>query len=187
VKPDNVMIVSGPLVGRSLNRRSWVKLIDLGAARKIERVLDPRRKPEPTMGTSWYMSPEAVLGMDLDERADIYSLGVLLYEAIVGRVPFVASQDEEIFRMHLWTPAPQLSSVTAAVSTGSPLEQLVARCLEKAPGARPSSMYEFLDLLDAADLAWRAEHPPRPESEDPTQHIPPLRPGRPDEKETRDA
>lgn len=178
VKPDNVMVVSGPLVGRSLDRRSWIKLIDLGAARKIERLLDPRRKPEPVMGTSWYMSPEAVLGMALDERADIYALGVLLYESIVGRVPFLSAQDEEIFRMHLWTPAPRLSSMVAAVEPESALDRLVATSLEKAPGARPSSMYEFLDLLDEADAEWRAAHPPRPESEDPTRHIPPLRPGR---------
>lgn len=178
VKPDNVMVVSGPLVGRALNRRSWIKLIDLGAARKIERILDPRRAPEPVMGTSWYMSPEAVLGMDLDERADIYSLGVLLFESIVGRVPFLAAQDEEIFRMHLWTPAPRLSSMASEAEPNSALDRLVSACLEKAPGARPSSMYEFLDLLDQADTEWRAAHPPRPESEDPTQHIPPLRPGR---------
>ncbi len=174
VKPDNVMVVSGPLVGRGLAHQSWIKLIDLGAARPM----DPKaalRSTQPNMGTSWYMSPEAVLGQSLDGRADIYSLGVLLYEALVGRVPFLDHDDDEILRMHLWEPAPRLSTVCPDVREGSDLEALVAACLAKAPGSRPSSIYELLDELDDADRQWRADYRPPTDSEDPTAGIPPLR------------
>lgn len=182
VKPDNVMVVSGPLVGRGLSRTSWIKLIDLGAARQMQ-MLNPLAEAEPTMGTSWYMSPEAVLGQDLDERADIYSLAVLLYEAIVGRVPFLDHDDEEIFRMHLWETAPRLSDTRPDIRPSSLLDNLVAACLEKAPGARPCSMYELLDALDEADREWRDAHPPRPGSDDLSVVIPPLRAQMTDEKE----
>ncbi len=174
VKPDNVMVVSGPLVGRGLSRQSWTKLIDLGAARDIRR-RHPLREVHPTLGTSWYMSPEAVLGQDLDERADIYSLTVLLYELLVGSVPFLADEDEDILRMHLWSPAPRLSSVAKNVKAGNRLERLVADGLAKAPGARPASMYEYLDTLDEADREWRRTHPVQPGAKDHTAAIPPLR------------
>lgn len=174
VKPDNLMVVSGPLVGRSLERRAWVKLIDLGAARPI-RQASMDAGPEQTLGTSWYMSPEAVLGMALDERADVYSLGILIYEMITGQVPYLSEDDREVMRQHLWEPPPPLSLLTPRVDPGSALEELCADCLSKAPDGRPSSMYELLDRLDEADLQWRRAHPRRPESDDLRGAIAPLR------------
>lgn len=165
VKPDNLMVVSGPLVGRTLERRPWVKLIDLGAARPI-RDSNVGAPPEVNFGTSWYMSPEAVLGYALDERADVYSLAILIFEMIVGRVPFSSGDDREVLKRHLWTPPPPLSKATPAVDPGSQLERLVEDCLSKAPGSRPCSMYELLDRLDDAELEWRRSHLPTPEQDD---------------------
>lgn len=157
VKPDNLMIVSGPLVGRPLERRPWVKLIDLGAAQPI-RESNLGFRQAIRFGTSWYMSPEAVLGFALDERADVYSLATLIFEMIVGQVPFRLADDQEVMEQQLMAPVPLLSEVTSEVKPSSLLERLVADCLSKAPDDRPSSMYELLDRLDEADLQWRKAH-----------------------------
>jgi eukaryotic-like serine/threonine-protein kinase len=161
VKPDNVVVVGGPLVGLPLAKQPWIKLIDLGAACQ-------GRAPDlacsvagdgPLMGTSWYMSPEAVLGLPLGAYSDVYSLAVMLYELIVGRVPFVHADDAAILNMHLWQEPHLMSEATFRVTYGSKLERLIKACLSKGPLDRPGSMHEFICLLDEAsdDLACETQ------------------------------
>jgi serine/threonine-protein kinase len=154
VKPDNIMVVGGPLVGLARDCYPWIKLFDLGAARAVR---DPRRLSEdtgdPLLGTTWYMSPEAVLGLALDERADIYSLGVLLFELITGTVPFRHRSDSAAMSMHLWA---EPASVSAArrVLPYSKLDLLVRSCLAKSPAERPRRMHDLIALLDEAWAEW---------------------------------
>ncbi len=159
VKPDNVVVVGGPLVGLPLVERPWVKLLDLGAARSV-RVEGHMAKDthKPVLGTSWYMSPEAVLGLGLDERADVYSLGVMLHEMLVGRVPFLDDNDTAILNMHLWQKPRSLAGALPGMEVGCQLDRLCRSCLSKSPAERPSSMYELIDLLDDALDEWARAH-----------------------------
>lgn len=151
IKPDNVMIVDGPLIGQPGRRQPWTKLIDLGAVRVAR---DPKValtvRLDHAVGSSWYMAPEAVLGMTLDVRSDVYSFGVLMYEMCSGRVPFLAANNDDILDMHLYARAPLLSSVCEWVEPGGGLEDLVHRCLEKSPEDRPPTTASVFNLLRAA-------------------------------------
>lgn len=161
VKPDNVMVVAGPLVGRPLVEHPWIKLLDLGAARAVRQ--EGRMAADldkPILGTSWYMSPEAVLGLGLDERADVYSLGVLLHEMIVGQVPFLDESDDVILSMHLWRQPQSLARAMPGMAVGCQLDRLCRSCLSKSPMERPSSMYEFIDRLDDAVAEWASTQGP---------------------------
>ena len=130
LKPDNVylhQVDKGPMM---------VKLLDFG----IAKLMRAQAKMEKTqtgnmLGTPRYISPEQARGVDVDHRADIYSLGVIAYEMLAGRPPFQAETAMDIVLMHLTADAPPLSQFARVPKL---LEQCVMRMLEKNPSARPS-------------------------------------------------
>jgi serine/threonine-protein kinase len=152
VKPENVMVVSGPLIGLAPQGTVWCKLIDFGAALslpvKISDNLGERRQNRA--GTPAYASPELILGHPLDLTSDVYSLGVLLYELVAGCYPYDAESDEEHMRMAVEASPIPLSARRGEIAEGGPLELFVARCLSRDPYARPRDMVAFLDGLDQA-------------------------------------
>jgi serine/threonine-protein kinase len=101
-------------------------------------------------GTPEYMSPEQARGRDLDQRSDIYSLGVVFYEMLTGRVPFEddgsGTSDYEIRRGHIELPVPPLSTYYPGVSTE--LEKIVFKALEKNPDDRYQTGQQFLEVLE---------------------------------------
>src|SRR5258708_2274298 len=102
-------------------------LADLGLA----QLLDPVAGPSPT-GTAAYMSPEQIAGQAIDGRADVYALGIVLFEMLTGRQPYSGTTPHELLQQHLTQPVPQLSA--AALShLALPLEfnQVIARALAK--------------------------------------------------------
>jgi eukaryotic-like serine/threonine-protein kinase len=129
IKPENVM----------LRRDGYVKVLDFGLAKLTEQSRSAaqthgsgdlaRTNPGALLGTVRYMSPEQALGQELDQRSDIFSLGVLLYELIAGVPPFkgisAAATLDAIVHHH---PLP-IASLRAAVSPE--LERILDRCLEK--------------------------------------------------------
>jgi serine/threonine-protein kinase len=154
VKPDNVILVDGPLIGRSVSAPFWVKLVDLGTVQGRRSSGPVGANPDaPVLGTSWYMSPEAVLGFALDERSDVYSLTAMLYELIAGNVPFPVTDDAEALRHQLWSDPLPLSHFCAGMTPGGALDRLVAEGLAKGPDDRPRSMHDFLDRLASATPA----------------------------------
>jgi serine/threonine-protein kinase len=152
VKPENVMIVGGPLIGLAPQGTVWTKLIDLGAALTLpveaEGPLGLRRSHR--VGTPAYASPELIQGRALDLASDVYSLGVLLYELVAGCFPFPAQNDAEHLRMAVEASPTPLSAHREGVPKGGPLESFVATCLAKDPRTRPKDMVAFLDGLDRA-------------------------------------
>jgi len=100
-------------------------------------------------GTPEYMSPEQARGKDLDHRSDIYSLGIVLYEMLTGRVPFDAdgsgTSDYEIRRGHIELPVPRLSKFLPGIPQA--LELIVFKALEKDPDHRFQTASQFLDTI----------------------------------------
>jgi len=140
LKPDNVMLVSEPGGG------DRVKVLDFG----IARVAPPGQNRDTTkltrvgvvMGTIAYMSPEQAVGQAVDERADLYSLGVMLYEMSAGVVPFDAELPSQVLARQLVEKPPPLPP-----STPPALAELVYDLMEKKPEDRPASAQVVLDRL----------------------------------------
>ncbi|MFP6687420.1 MAG: hypothetical protein VB934_22065, partial [Polyangiaceae bacterium] len=93
-----------------------------------------------------YMSPEQARGDDVDHRSDIYAIGIMMYRAFTGKLPFVADTQMGVLTRHL-TEAPQLPSEVASVDLIT--ERLILRCLEKRPIDRFQSMLDVVEALDA--------------------------------------
>ena len=125
VKPDNILLDAA--TGRAL-------LSDFGIAH-----VSPEGRPGaaprgPVLGTAAFMSPEQARGEPVDARSDIYSLGVVAYYALSGRLPFHATTDAALLALHIAEPAPPMLDVAPGVPPR--LAQVVDRCLAKEPWAR---------------------------------------------------
>ncbi|QQS48331.1 MAG: SUMF1/EgtB/PvdO family nonheme iron enzyme [Acidobacteriota bacterium] len=101
-------------------------------------------------GTPEYMSPEQARGRELDQRSDIYSLGIVLYEMLTGHVPFEddgsGTSDYEIRRGHIELPVPPLSKFYPGVSPE--IEKIVFKALEKDPEDRYQTARQFLEVIE---------------------------------------
>lgn len=137
LKPDNLMLVPDPEIVGKLR----VRILDFGIAKLLEQDAEPASKAltveNSVIGTPRYMAPEQCRGStDIDEKADVYSLGVILYEALAGRPPFVGQTTTEVMAMHMYQPPPPLAD--AGVTAPAVLLDLIMRMLNKDRGARPS-------------------------------------------------
>jgi serine/threonine-protein kinase len=102
------------------------------------------------LGNPAYMSPEQARGEEIDGRADVYSLGVMLFEALTGQLPFQGRSQVALIRAHLMELAPRLADSAPDVAFPACLEWLVATCLEKERDARFGSTQEVLRALRVA-------------------------------------
>lgn len=138
LKTSNIFLVT------ATRGRPFVKVLDFGIA-KLQAAPDVTRTKGGVMGTPQYMAPEQVLGHAVGPHTDVYALGVVLFEMLAGRTPFVAQDSLAMMRMQVKEPAPPLSSVMRGVPPD--VESVVMRMLEKAPSDRPKSCDEVLELL----------------------------------------
>ena len=158
LKPDNVM----------LEDDGGVKVLDFGIARREK----PRQQSDTQLaeaetaitaegaviGTPGYMSPEQALGLDLDQRTDVFSLGVLLYETLTGQRPFGgASLMEAAIAVTRDAPDP----ITDHRDVPEALTEIVERCLEKDPNDRYQTARELAEALDDAATAAESSEPVR--------------------------
>lgn len=129
VKPENILVSSS----------GAVKLIDFAIAVMVsqqwKRWLGIDRG---IRGTRTYMSPEQIMGQRLDQRSDIYSLGVVLYELLADRPPFMDMAPAELLASHLEDSPPPLSQLVPEVHPG--FEELVMMMLNKLPAMRPQDL-----------------------------------------------
>jgi serine/threonine-protein kinase len=153
LKPDNIFLLADPTGAL----RS--KLFDFGVAKLLgeqEKQVGHKTIAGSVVGTPFYMSPEQALCQDVTAAADIYAMGVVMFEMVTGRVPFEATQLVLLLNAILKQPAPPASQLRPDVPAF--LDRLILRCLEKDPGARPRTMEEMVALLGAgaADLAGQS-------------------------------
>jgi serine/threonine-protein kinase len=149
LKPDNLFLCR-PAGGEATE---ICKLLDFGIAKLVSEAsgVDALETQAGTVfGTPRYMSPEQAQGKPLDVRSDLYSLGVLLYQMLVGRAPFVDDDAVVVMARHIKSTA--VPPAEAAPEAGIPraLSDLVVRALAKDPAERPESARAFVAELDAA-------------------------------------
>jgi serine/threonine-protein kinase len=135
LKPDNILLRSD---GQAV-------IADFGIARAVSGYV-ASTGVNMTIGTPQYISPEQAQGGAIDQRADLYGLGVTLYKAATGEVPFVHPQWFELARMHVEDTPPLLRSKRPELSKR--LERVVAKCLAKHPNDRYQTAAEFAADLD---------------------------------------
>ena len=143
LKPANVWMTSDGVA----------KIGDFGLAMMTDR---SRLTREGSMaGTPYYMPPEQAVGGDITPKADLYSLGAMLYEMVTGRPPFLGDDDIAIIGQHINT-----APVAPTWHNGDcprPLEALIMRLLAKDPSERPESAQDVSNALEAIDLTARGE------------------------------
>lgn len=145
VKPDNLMVVEGPA------GRASIKMLDFGIAKILdEESAAALTQTGVTFGTPEYMSPEQASGRDVDERSDVYSLGVVIYAMLVGHPPFRGKNKLALLQRHIRETPPRLDHACSEPLPPS-LVQLVEDALEKDPDKRPQSMEAMLARLEDVD------------------------------------
>ncbi len=154
VKPDHLFLTSAGEPGRQYER---VKLLDLGLVKLVGAAAAAAGPGEPATqdgtiaGTPAYMAPEQALGRAVDGRADLYALGVAIFEMLTGRVPFRSPDPVTLVRMQAQAPAPTLAQSAPGRPWCTPeLERLVARALAKRPEDRHADAAEMTAALDIA-------------------------------------
>src|ERR1700760_147701 len=147
IKPSNLMVT--PSLG--------IKIIDFGIARLLADNSPRLTLPAQTVGTVAYMSPEQAQGSDVDGRADLYSLGCVLYQLLAGRPPFFSSLPSALLMMQVMDRAVPLGAVRPDLPPE--VSRLVSDLMEKEREARPANAEQVVSRIAAIRGALGDEEP----------------------------
>ena len=155
LKPSNIFLCSQP------DGTKYLKLLDFGLAKRAMGLDGSSAQTSQAMvsGTPDYMAPEQARGMAISPRSDIYALGIVAFELLTGRVPFIGATPMDVMVSHVSKPAPRLR--TFEPSLPEALDELVARMLAKEPEQRPQTIEEVRAVLEEV-LVEGGAAPPRP-------------------------
>jgi serine/threonine-protein kinase len=147
LKPANLMVMEPD------TPRERIKVMDFGLAKLIEG--ESGRKVTDTnvdfaVGTPGYICPEQVRGEEMDHRGDLYSVGVMMYELLTGRLPFNGQNSMDILLAHATEYAPSFAEIGLKGWVPAEVEQLVFDCLAKDPEDRPQAAKDLADRFDTA-------------------------------------
>ncbi|WP_437306707.1 serine/threonine protein kinase [Sorangium sp. So ce388] len=138
LKPSNVMLVPGEDTGE------LVKILDFGLVKVLADDSEELTQQGSFLGSPRFMSPEQISHGKVDLRTDVYSLGVIVYQMLCGKVPFEAQNSVQILIAHLQQPVPRMRERNPEADVPEPLEAFVLRCLSKEPDGRPANMEAFI-------------------------------------------
>ena len=136
LKPNNILI----------NEESVLKIVDFGVAAATQSTDTKLTKTGLLVGTPTYMAPEQVLGKDVDERTDIYSLGTMIYEMLTGRPPYSGKDSMSIMYQHVQGKAPKVDELNELVT--KELSDIVLKSMSIKPENRYQSMAELKDVIE---------------------------------------
>jgi eukaryotic-like serine/threonine-protein kinase len=140
LKPDNVHLITRG------SDEDFVKILDFGIAKMAGPGVDRLTRAGMIFGTPHYMAPEQAAGTAVDQRTDVYSLGVMLYEMVSGTPPFNAENYMSILTQHMYKVPASLRTLDSAPPPG--LEAIILKALAKRPDQRYQSMGEFVEDID---------------------------------------
>jgi serine/threonine protein kinase len=144
VKPGNILI----------DEKGWVYLSDFGLAKMVEGSVQ-LTGTGTGVGTPAYMSPEQGQGLAVDERTDVYSLGIILYEMLTGRVPYDAETPMAVVVKHITSPLPLPRSINPTIP--EPVERVILKALAKDPDDRFPRAGDLVTGLEAAIASTEEE------------------------------
>ncbi|PCC70797.1 Serine/threonine protein kinase [Nannocystis exedens] len=145
IKPENIILVTHE------GRRDMAKIVDFG----VSAMLSNDRGSGPIAGTPAYMPPEQINNTDFDGRLDMYAIGCVMYELLVGHPPFVDDNLAEVLLAHIKLTPPLPSQIKPERNIPKALEDVVMRCLAKSPADRYANMAELEAALCEAQIAAR--------------------------------
>jgi serine/threonine protein kinase len=148
IKPDNIFLQD--LAGE----RDFAKILDFGLAKFVTGSYERGQLTRPgfVVGSPEYMAPEQAAGSEVGPTADIYALGVVLYELLTGRLPFNAQSTADLLRQHILEPPQRIIGLPGTEGVPPALEEVVMRCLAKDPDERPPTADALrIQLLTACD------------------------------------
>jgi serine/threonine-protein kinase len=164
LKPANLMIVDPDTPYEILKVMDFglAKLLDPGVFKKVSVT-----GADFAIGTPGYMCPEQARGEVMDHRGDLYSVGVILYEMLSGRLPFAGRETMDVMLAHATEAPPNFESFGASDWVPPAIEAVVRSCLAKWPGERPNSARELAERYETAlaheqaaiEAELPAEHP----------------------------
>jgi len=141
LKPANIYLVQQ-------RSRELAKVLDFGIAKMREtQGIESITRTGVVCGTPAYMSPEQVMGLDIDGVSDVYAVGVVLFEMLTGRTPFAEATPVQLMMAHLNDPPPALQDVAPDHDVPPEVEAVVMRCLSKDPSDRHPTAGELADAL----------------------------------------
>jgi len=148
LKPANLMVMNA---GTAQER---LKVMDFGLAHLASKPLLTKERLTgeavvSAQGTPAYISPEQLRGDEVDGRADLYSAGIVLFEALTGRVPFLQSDLPALIEAHLFQPPPRFAEV-GVPEVPEALEAIIRLCLSKFPSERPASARALVEGIGRA-------------------------------------
>ncbi|MFE1459380.1 protein kinase [Streptomyces sp. NPDC058735] len=147
IKPGNVM----------MTKRGVVKVMDFGIARAMQSGVTSMTQTGMVVGTPQYLSPEQALGRGVDARSDLYSVGIMLFQLVTGRLPFDADSPLAIAYAHVQEEPPVPSSINRALPPA--LDALIARALKKNPNERFPSAEAMRDECLRVAASFQAAPP----------------------------
>jgi serine/threonine-protein kinase len=155
LKPENIFLTARD------GKADYVKLLDFGIAKSVGPDSAPTAQPaQPApvrahatvegtfLGTPAYASPEQAAGKQVDHRTDLYSIGIILFELVHGRLPFEGQNLGEFLVKHLTMPPPEAAPEILEDPLLRRLDEIARRCLQKDPAARFHSAGEIRELLE---------------------------------------
>jgi serine/threonine protein kinase len=180
LKPENIFLTTQGGI------EDFPKVLDFGLAKVTEKQMRPGSmmltREGMVFGTPEFMSPEQAQGNPLDARSDLYSLGVILYELLTGKLPFDAKHSMEFIKHQVSTPPIPISERVPGLTFPRPIEAVMEKALAKDPNRRFASAAEMGEALEAAlreatamkngEVSETGRHTPAGEPERPTSVLP---------------
>jgi serine/threonine-protein kinase len=159
LKPENVMLVSRD------GDPDFVKVLDFGIAKvPVGDIVGEQKEPGQVLtqlgmvyGTPEYMAPEQALGQAVDPRADLYALGVMTFEMLVGKRPYDHESKVALLGMHVTAPIPSMAARAPDANIPTEIDAIVMRLLSKEAGARFVDARELVEALDTLAIQLAAE------------------------------